>query len=314
MYSQDLYKDLSFVLYNNNEPLSIIFYPIEETEDSRSVSIANEHCVAPLSLSEKIEKYAFGFMNEIAQEESIEKEMFCSDVLIQEYSNNTFNYLKKYGFMDCSISDTLIDLRQDENMMWSNLRKGHKSDIKTVKSRADTKIKIIDCDNQDQNLHELYRLSHIKCAGRETRSKATFDAQYKMLLEGNACLFVLYYKDAPISFNYFMYSQKTVEYGSASQDPKVTGIPVYHALLWEAIKYFSNKGYEYLRLTEPAGFSPIGGYFDYSSNKQINIARYKRGFGGMNRTLFRGTRYYNYGAFEEDLKKFKEHATGVFKN
>ena len=37
-------------------------------------------------------------MNEIAQEESIEKEMFCSDVLIQEYSNNTFNYLKKYGY------------------------------------------------------------------------------------------------------------------------------------------------------------------------------------------------------------------------
>jgi len=307
MYSANLNKDKSFIIVEENKPSSVVFFPIEEVNGGLNVSIADEPCAAPLSISEKKEKKAFGIVDEISQDENIQKVMFASDVLIQEYQNNAFNWLKKYGFIDCSICDTLIDLRKDELQLWKDVRKGHKHDIKKVNKLQNVSVKIVNSSNPNPELHELYRVMHIKCAGRETRDKETFDMQYKMLLEGNASLFVLYYRGSPVSFNYFMHFQKTVQYGSAAQDPDIEGLPIYHLLLWEAIKYFKTGNFEYMRLTEPSGFHKVGGFLDYSTEKQISIGRYKRGFGGEDRTLFRGIKYYNAQAFEHDFREFEKH-------
>jgi len=80
-------------------------------------------------------------------------------------------------------------------------------------------------------------------------------------------------------------------------------------LLWSAIKYFKELGYDYMRLTEPTGFSFISGFGDYSDQKQIAIGRYKRGFGGMNVTHFRGTRYFSKISFDRDIENFMSNFT-----
>ena len=56
MYSANLNKDKSFIIVEENKPSSVVFFPIEEVNGGLNVSIADEPCAAPLSISEKKEK------------------------------------------------------------------------------------------------------------------------------------------------------------------------------------------------------------------------------------------------------------------
>lgn len=301
-YTKNLIADESFVIVADNQSVAICFLPIEDFDNGKIIALANDYTIAPLSINKKIQGLVYKKCEEIAKIYNVKKMMFYIDPLITKFQNK-FNVLRKYGFIDTTTSDCLLDLRKTEKQLWSDVRKGHKYDINRILKKNDFEIVRVDYKNANYDIHEVYRGLHRKCAGRSTRSKETFDKQFEMLQNDKASLFGLKYKGNFIGFNYFLHYQKTAVYYSGADDPNYTNIPIYHPLLWSAITYYKSRNFAFLEFSTPCGYSYQ--FDDYLDEKQLNISHFKRGFGGEMVPLFRGVKYFDKESFLQDWDMFK---------
>lgn len=306
-YSPYISKDLSFLIIENNKTVGICFLPIEEINGVKSITLGGSYTVGPLAKNEKVERLIFQKIEEIANSEKIEIIKFYSEPLVEVYSEQ-YNPFRKYGFLDCSSTDMLISLTPDASLLWSNLRKSYKSLINGILKNSDYKIVFMDKSNADYSINEQYRHLHIKTSGRETRSKETFDLQFELVKAGNAFVTALAFKEKFISFNYFLHQQKSAIYMSAADDPDYTssGLPYFHATLWASLGYLKEKGFEYLQMSSPASSTAVEGFLDYSEDKQLDIAFFKKGMGAERVPFNRGIRYYTQDLFLRDLDIFKK--------
>ncbi|RXK03012.1 hypothetical protein CRV02_02500 [Arcobacter sp. CECT 8989] len=307
LYSKYLIDDKSFVVLENQKCVGICFLPIEEINDIRSISISNGYVFSPLSISNRIEKIIFREIDIISSRLNVQKINFAIDPLILEYKEK-FNNLLKYGYIDTSTSDCLVDLKVPKAELWKNLQKSYKSLINKVLKDNAFDIVIIDASNPEYITHEKYRELHHKCAGMVTRNKKTFDKQFEMLENDCASLIGLKYNDEFIGFNYFFHFQKTVIYASGSDDPEYekSKIPIYHVILWNAIKYYKRRNFEFIQFSQPCGYSKVQGFNDYLDKKQLNISHFKRGMGAKMVTSYRGIKYINKDLLLEDIELFKK--------
>ncbi len=300
-YSKNLIADLSFILLRDKKPVALVFLPLEKWEKQPSISINGSYVQSPLYRDEKIEKEVFNQIDLLAQKNSVAQIKFSLDPLV---AGNNFNILRKYGYLDSSSSDSLLNLKLSINKLWHNVRRGHQYDINRIIKNKDFEIVVVDHNKRGFSAHQSYVDLHHRCAGKTTRNKKTFDLQYKMLQNNQAAIFQLKYKTKPVGYCYFFHYKKGVIYASAADDPDFTGFPVYHSLIWKAIEYYKNHGFEYLELCEPCGYRI---QFDhYLDEKQKNISRFKRGFGGQMIPLFKGIKYYDKKLFEKDLNNFHD--------
>lgn len=306
LYSKYLIEDKSFVAIENNRCVGICFLPIEKIESIRSISISDGYVFAPLSTEKRIEKKIYEEIYKVCKEQDIKKINFALDPLIFEYKDK-FNILSEYNFIDSSTTDCLIDLKVEENILWRNLRKSYKSLINSNLRNEEFEIQIIDKNNSDYELNELYRELHTKCAGGATRVKETFDKQFEMLENDFASLIGLKYNNKYIGFNYFFHFQKTVIYASGADDPEYENskIPIYHVILWSAIMYYKQRGFEFIEFSQPCGFNNINGFNDYLTDKQINISHFKRGMGTKMTPAFRGIKYFDKNLYLKDIENLK---------
>jgi len=303
-YSINLIEDKSFVVLDKNDKcIGICFLPIEKNNEVKTITLAGGYSIAPLSINEKVEKFIFATIDEISKESDVKVVKFFIDSLI--YHKN-FNQLLKYGFLNTSATNCMVDLTNDR--LWTNIRKHYKSMINKVLKDDNFSIFIMNKDNADYKIHEQYRLLHHKCAGKVTRDKKTFDKQFEMLKSGNATLISLKYKDKFIGMQYFFHYQKTVVYASGADDPEFTAkkFNIYHPILWKAQVYFKEKGFEYLEYSQPCGYSKIQGFDDYLDDKQLNISYFKRGMGAEVITFYRGIKYYDEELLRKDIENFRE--------
>ncbi len=301
---ENLYADFSFVAVQNNKPVAICLLPIENINNCNTITSAGEYLPSPLAINEKIEGKIYQYIEEIARQNNVKVVKFYLDSLLMEYKNKV-NDLLKYDYIDSSSTNGILDLNKDIEELWSNLRKGHKWLIRKIQKDNNVKIIKIDRTNADYDVHESYRELHHKCSGRMTRSKETFDEQFEMLKNDFASLFGLRYKDKHIGFCYLFHYKKIVTYASASDDPDYDQYPISHAIIWEAIKYYKERSFDFMRFTRPYGYSMVSGFNNYQDQKQINISLFKRGFGARMVPLFRGIKYFDRNMFIEDLEQFK---------
>jgi len=301
-YIKTLQEELSFILMQDKQPVAIAFLPVEVIDKKNYISSREGYIQAPLSINEKIEREVFQQIDILAREYKISKIKFFLDPLVIEYQNK-FNMLRKYHYFDTTSSDCILDLRLSKEELWHSIRKNHKRNINRILKNSEFEIIKIDYKNPDYSLHELYRELHHKCSGRVTRSKITFDLQFEMLKNDEASLFGLKYKNKPVGFSYFSHFRGGVIYASGADDPDFTDFPIYHTILWSAIVYYKERGFEFLEFSEPCGY---GVQFDsYPDEKQLNISHFKRGFGGKMVPLFEGIKYFDKDLFEKDLEIFK---------
>lgn len=305
-YIKNIVSDESFVIVRDNTPVAIAFLPVEQIDNKNLISLCGDYTIAPLAINNNIEKTVFDYILYVAKEYNVQSIKFLIDPLIVEYTNK-FNHLIKYGFVDTSSSDGLMDMRPDKEEIWKNIRKSYKPLINGILKNPEYEIVKIDAKNPDYDVHEKYRELHHKCSGRITRAKSTFDAQFEMLKNDLGSIFGLKKNGVFIGFNYFLHYQKTAVYYSASDDPDYENfkIPTYHALLWVATEYYKERGFEFMQYSNPCGYAKASGFDDYLDEKQLRISSFKIGMGVNVVPFFRGVRYFNKELFLEDLNKFK---------
>lgn len=293
-------RDKSFVYLENNKPVGCAFLPIEKRNDFLTITsdINDGYVDSPLFASEAIEKKVFLIIDGIAEQNEVAKIMFTANPI--EDFNIKYNYLQKYRYLDTSILKYIIDLNCDD--LLKACRKGHRCDIKKMLNDKDFATFSVDKANPSYAMHEEYRELHHKCAGRVTRPKETFDSQFEKLKEGNAVLIGLKYKDRSIAYSYFDFNSDKAIYSSGADDPDYDNLPLYHILLFAAMQYLKNIGVRYIDMEQPSSPSPQSDY--YPDKKQLNIALFKRGFGGYFMNQFRGIKYFSQQAFKKDVDLF----------
>jgi hypothetical protein len=291
--ARNLQEDLSFVAVEKSTPLAICPLFLEAHNDSLQLSYAGGHQVAPLvkttvpdSYRRKVEDFCYKTIDAYAKEKGTTKAMIMNDQTCDIWSHNE---LMRYGYVDSSISTAVIDLSLSEPQLWANLRKSFKPIInKALKQFSGF---IMDWQNATFAVHELYRDLHRKAAGRVTRPKETFDLQFQLLKDNNAILIGMRQDKEVVALTYFIHNGQNAYYASDAKDPDFrSDVPVQHAIIWQAIRYYREKGFGFLDL----GWQHFGHQLlDHPSKKDMDISFFKRGFGGRLVPLYQGTKYYD---------------------
>lgn len=224
-------------------------------------------------------RFVFDYIDKLARANNIARVSLKISPLIPsfwEYSKSFIVNSVKFGYVDISLATSVIDLGLPVDQLWRNLSEGHRRNVnKGIRSGINTCF--FDQDEIDFNTFEKYRVMHHKAAGRATRPPITFKMMYDWVMRRSAVLFAAKKGETFIGFSYVIVYKDGAYYGSGANDPDYPKEPLGHVLHWQAIKWLKSHGYRYYEM----GLQQYRALpYDFPSEKELTIARFKRGFGG----------------------------------
>lgn len=286
-------KDLSFWVMAQDTPLAIVPALLEEGPAGPRLAFAGQAlpfpAAEPTMGSEKraeVRRFAVSALQEIAAREkaaSFQLRIPGVAASVLESPLPPANPMIRLGALDLPFQTQVIDLRQDEALLFGSMRDGHRYDIRKAERTLTSRVWTAS-DITDEKFKEYQQL-HAKDAGRVTRAQATFDLMRGWLGSGSAALVEVRKGDAPAAFALILLHGKGAYYGSSCKDPDDPKLPASHLAQWAAIQFLKKSGAAFYDI----GIQQFGPqWFDRPSPKDIGISRFKRGFGGTTVPLFTG--------------------------
>jgi hypothetical protein len=288
--------DLSFAVCENKRVLAIC--PLFLNDSRGRVSFADDggYLRGPIVSSSQDERkrnkildVVFAQVDASAIQHGAEQAMFYYDP--QPTRRFHANPLSEFGFLDTSLSSQLLDLSMSEEDLRADLRKSYKALIN--KGLKTYEIHAISGESADWDIHEAYRETHKRAAGRETRPRKYFNLQFDELKAGEATLIFMKHEGKLVQLDYFNHRNNYVYYSSAADDPEFSEsceVPLGHAILWFAQAHFKARGMKWMEI----GWQFYGHQmFCAPSPKEMAISYFKRGFGGYASSLYRGIKFYS---------------------
>ena len=172
-----------------------------------------------------------------------------------------------------------IDLSKDLEEILSGMSSGHKSDIKQA-VRNGVEIKIFDSENIDRKIWNVFLSAHKTTESRKKRNPKCWEILFELIKNGNAILVGADSCGEKIAFAYIFLYKSRGYYGLANIKDEYRRLKPSHLIHWTAIKYMKKNGILFYDLgTDCAG--------DTLTEKEKNIIKFKRGFGGFTFDLFK---------------------------
>lgn len=291
----------SFMVYKNNKIVGCIPVFLENINGEINLSYGGGAIPSPiideklnLVTQKKVRKFIFENIDKIAYENKIKKITMYIPSLSSVYINNLqkYNYLQEYGYIDVSDLTCIIDLSRSEQELFSNFSKGHKSDIK--KAEGILKLEIINETNVTKNRVYDFMNYYFRISGKNTRPMDAFDNIYEWIKSGYAVLLKATYNSFICGYSLFAIYKDTSYYAMACKDENYIEFNISHFLQWKAIKYLKDRGVKYLDV----GIQYFGDTLNsFPSDKDKNISKFKRGFGGFIIPVFKGEKFYDNDEF-----------------
>lgn len=310
----------SFFVKENNGIIAVCPLILENDEGQKKFSFSSFAVPSP-ALSDqiggkkqkKIRDFIFEYIDDQAKMLEVKKASFrfspLADVSIQSRGYPS-NYLLKYGYLDATLNTQILDVSPDPEHLRSDVRKGHKYDINRASKMLE--VHIFDAKSIDRATFDLYCDLHHKDAGIITRPQITFDIMFDWITKGYAILVGarLKGKDQFVGFSYHIIYKSGAYYASACNDPDSGEMPIAHFILWESIRWLHNNGMRFFEI----GWQFYGPELHYhTTNKEYQISKFKRGFGGEQMSQIVGEKYYDPDFFEKEYMKrmanYKEYIT-----
>lgn len=295
-------KNLSFLLINNHKVIGICPLFLETTkigdEETKELSFGGSPTPMPalendLSESNREKRYKLIFENidKLSQEYQASRVTIRASPLSPSYIQSNYsqnNILMKYGYIPISLNTQIIDLTKNQATLWADIRHGHAYDInrgmKYIQATA------FDKNNLTKDVYTQYQQLHHKAAGRVTRPQITFDLMYSWILQGYATLFAATINKQYVGFSYVYTYKSAAYYGSACNDPDCSQEPIGHVLQWKTIQCLKDQGFKFYEI----GWQNYASLpYCITSQKEVAISTFKRGFGGFSVPQFIGEKYYN---------------------
>lgn len=282
---QRFVNNLSFSILDGADVCAICPALVEEHEGARSFSYAGgpipfpafDNRIATARRAEAIALYV-RTLESLAQQYGVSYVSVKVPSVASSYLTGRLPYanpLLRFGYFDLAYLTQIVDLREPEEVLWAAIRKGHKADIK--RAARSCAVNIWDAATITPDVFRAYQALHGKDAGRVTRSQDTFDQMLAWVRQGHAVLVETAFEGRAMAFALIMRFGSGAYYGSACKDPDLAAIPGSHLGQWEAIRWLKARGMQFYDLGIQQ-FGPL--WFDVPADKELTIARFKRGFGG----------------------------------
>lgn len=247
---------------------------------------------------EKFQKFIFSHIDSIVSVNSIDC-CLMKQTPLSDNAEKNINNLERFGFLNTTLSTSVIDLSQEIDEIFYGMRKGHRYNIN--KGKDIYEIDIYDKNNIDRNIFDCYQHLHHKAAGRVTRPQITFDMMFHWVKSGYALLAGIRKNNEYLGFALIITYKSGAYYASACDDPdQDLSIPIGPYLQWSIIERLKIDGYRKYELGLQQFDNQL---FDLPSDKDISISFFKRGFGGDIVPVFSGEKYYSEAYFKETMQK-----------
>ncbi|MGE5490536.1 MAG: hypothetical protein ACM31P_04550 [Actinomycetota bacterium] len=170
----------------------------------------------------------------------------------------------------------LLDLAQDEAVLWRELRKSYKSLINW--GQRELTLEYMDSGNADWERMDLFRQLHIQVAGRETRTKQSWQKQFKWVEEGTAFVIFGWWKGELVTVGMYTYTDQVCTYFSSASRRDYFDKPLFHCMLWQGIVRAKTLGCRWFDVNEK--YFPNHPVVRNPDKKLMAISDFKAGFGG----------------------------------
>jgi hypothetical protein len=202
------------------------------------------------------------------------------------------------GYLDISRTSQVLDLTAGPDRLRKEMSKGHRAATKKGVARFEVQALA-----GTEALHR-FRAMHEAAAGRATRPPETYDRWAEWAQRGEGIVLLT---EAGGSF-LTVFGDRAY-YMAAAMDRSRSHEPVGHALQWAAIEWLIAHGVTVYELGIQQ-FGPLP--HDVPDEKERNISRFKRGFGGVTRRAPAYEKWYDAGAFRaEHARRIEAYALAL---
>jgi len=297
----NLFSDESFVLLGgpqDNICLAICSLPIYKID-----SILCSEGVAPLAFEKSNLLMCFDYIDTIAKQHELSKIEFFIDFCYAVHGEWKYNYLRDYGFIDCTTNNYVFHINNNADNMFQKFNNSSRNILRKTLRNNSCKTIIYDDTNINLEVFNKYKELHIICAGRQTRDDDTFLVMFKLIEKRSAILLEFNYEQKAVGYLVVFLSHPYAYMWSTSNLPEYEHkLPIYRMLVWKTIEYCLE--YKLINFGFPAGESLVDGFNSYMNEKQIEISKYKSFMGAIRVPNFRGVKYYDEDLFNHDFVDF----------
>jgi hypothetical protein len=287
--------DLSSLIVLDQRPIAVCPVILEERGGYRRFSYFGEFVPFPAfraGISEStrdraIEVYA-GWLAETALARSVAYTRVMLPTLSAAAANgHSWNPLLRHGYMEVSAASQILNLDEDLETLWRQMRKGHRSDVK--RAAAHCEAVVWDAQSVTTEIFDRYRTLHAIDAGRVTRGPETFEMMLSWIRAGRGVLVEARQNSTSIAFAVIIAFREGAYYASSCKAPDVP-LPSMHLIQWETITWLKAHGIRRYDI----GMQHYGPTWAHvPTPKELSIASFKRGFGGSTRRIDVVERFYS---------------------
>jgi len=295
-------RSVSFMCLSESSPVAvcplIVETRIRDTGSNNEFSFGGDAGPSPAlaaNLSERMRKEVlqriFAFIDELAGKLKVARSIFRMSPLATSFWKASIpqpNPFLSFGFSDISLSTQVIDLLPDESQLLREMRKGHRADITRGNRLLQTTI--LNKQTISPEAFERYRLLHQKAAGRVTRPRVTFEMTQAWIESGLAILAVANLEGRDVGFALVTVYKDGAYYGSSCEDPEFNHLPIGHVMQWRILQWLKENGFRRYEIGIQVHASQP---HTIVSGKEVKIAFFKRGFGGVAVPLWRAEKFYD---------------------
>jgi hypothetical protein len=188
------------------------------------------------------------------------------------------------GWSDRSLATQVLPLDDEPEELRAGLSTNHRRSL----AKAERELEVTVSEERTA-LEELRRL-HLAASGRQTRPDETWELMGDWLADGHGAVAVARADGRALGAIYVLAFGEGAYYASGANHPEAGRLPVGHALHWGAALWLRGRGLRRYELGLQQ-FGPLA--HDLPSTKELGIARFKRGFGGLTLPLAVRERFYD---------------------
>lgn len=169
----------------------------------------------------------------------------------------------------------MLDLTLAEAELHRQMSKSYRWRVNWGKNNL--RVVLVNSDTVTPAHMEEFRLLHVREAGRETRSKHSWELQYDMVRANRAFLVFGYLGENLVTAALFSHSDQLCYYGVSVSRREMFDKPLSHVLIWSAALHAKSLGCRWFETGDQV--FPCQGDTPPTA-KELGIATFKRGFGG----------------------------------
>lgn len=188
------------------------------------------------------------------------------------------------SYLNISTYNIILDL--------NNIKptKGHRSAVKKAEQYLTYKI---------SNDIGSFKKDYFKIAGKQTRPNKTFEILGEWIEKGNGLLLKARFGSATAGYVYILHHRYSAYYFMSATFEEYKKYNVNHFLLWKAFQILKIRGIDQIDLGEQV----YNSLYYQPTEKEVNISRFKKGFGGKVVLKPKSEYFFNKDCFKKTMEE-----------